>query len=286
MRYIDPITKKYYDLFTKGKKADKLKEVTNFYSIYRYIMDVLVPITNEHGGIITANITKAIVDKNGNGYALLNVLCNVDGYNAPVDSITDLAWIENFEMHTWFPYPQIAYHTANSTVKILDIEGMDNKDTNNKAMKFIRQTSLNSILHNHISKCIFNGKYSAPDFKEALKEYILDETDLDDKEGLSYVNMIDEWDLSLKEPEEEVEEASSVLKSEMKELFVNNEVPAIEAKAVEVDLHKADAQAEAEVIEEISEVEIIDVEPAKSIVMDDDDIENLFIDAEFTEKKE
>lgn len=233
MTYIDPIAKHYYTLFTQGKKAEILGNIEEFYGIYRHIMDDMVPVTNEHGGIVTATLVSAVVDDTGTGYGVLNVLGYVDDSNVPFDCLTDIAWIEKGVLHTWFPYPKVAFYTKDGVVKVAKLSDMKNYETKERAMRYIRQTSMEEKLHDSISKGIMNGVYKNNDLTEALlsipsiSSKVEEESKAKEDDKMSLADMMDDWGMTPKEPLEELEEYNQsrkeLLDSEMAMLFVPEE---------------------------------------------------------------
>lgn len=233
MTYIDPIAKHYYKLFTQGKRADILENIEEFYGIYRHIMDDMVPVTNEHGGIVTATLVSAVVDDTGTGYGVLNVLGYVDDSNVPFDCLTDIAWIENGVLHTWFPYPKVAFYTKDGVVKVAKLSDMKNYETKERAMRYIRQTSMEEKLHESISKGIMNGVYRDKYLTEALRAIpsisnkVEEETKAKEDDKMSLADMMDEWGMKPKEPFEELNEykesRKEFLHSEMAMLFAPEE---------------------------------------------------------------
>lgn len=225
MVYIDPITKKYYDIFTKGKYAEKLEEVKNFYGVYRHIMDDIVPVTNAYGGTVIATLVNAIVGQDDKGYGLLNVVCWADNHpEYPLATMTDLAWIENGVVHTWFPYQKLAYFKSDGTLGTVrfEKENMNNYETKEKALSFIRKTSVDEELHHAISKGIINGYYEDVDLAEMLeciKDESVDCEEKTDETEMSYADMLDDFGMEAKEPMEELEE---IHQSEMKMLLEND----------------------------------------------------------------
>lgn len=228
MIYTDPIAKHYYTLFTKGKKAEILANIEDFYGVYRHIMDYIVPITDKYGGTVTATLVSAVVDENGTGYGVLNVLGYVDGEKVPFDCLTDIAWIEKGIIHTWFPYPKVAFYDKDGKVKVATISNMNNYVVKERAMKYIRQTSMEEKLHASIKKGIMNGVYENDDLIEAMKAIAkpvetVGKSNEEDDDAMSLADMMDEWGMEPKEPFEELEEYQQshkeLLHSEMALLF-------------------------------------------------------------------
>lgn len=228
MIYTDPIAKHYYTLFTKGKKAEILANIKDFYGVYRHIMDYIVPITDKYGGTVTATLVSAVVDEDGTGYGVLNVLGYVDGDNVPFDCLTDIAWIEKGIVHTWFPYPKVAFYDKNNAVRVATISSMNNYMVKERAMKYIRQTSMEEKLHASIQKGIMNGVYENDYLIEAMQAIakpveVIDKSNKEDTGVMSLADMMDEWGMDPKEPLEELEEyqqsRKELLHSEMALLF-------------------------------------------------------------------
>lgn len=273
-RYNEPVTRKYYDILTNGTKSQKLSEIENFNRVYRHIMDDIVPRTNRHGGTVRATLMNCVIGEDGNGYGTLNVLAYLDGESIPFDCFTDIARIEDGELRTWFPYPAIAYYKKGGEVGIERLATMKDYTMKDRALGFIRKTSVNNTLHQSISKSIMNGYYHSTSLKMGIKEraYIVEaeEEQMQEKnrEAMTYTNMLDEWGM---EATEIMEDVDKIYKSEVPSLF--NTMPDLGFPKIDADIEvpriemETDIPFDEEIIvvdsnEDILEGEFLEIDPS------------------------